>query len=64
MLVVEIDDLYKQRKELRESFMQEQALYSEAVRKARQTQYEQQQEAAKQKEHERKIAREVRKKQK
>ena len=44
--------------------MQEQALYSEAVRKARQTQYEQQQEAAKQKEHERKIAREVRKKQK
>ena len=44
--------------------MQEQALYSDAIRKARQMQYEQQQEAAKQKEYERRIAREVRKKQK
>ena len=59
---VEIDELYKQRKELRESFTQEQAQYTETLRKARQAFYDEQREAAKQKDIERKIAREARKK--
>ena len=59
---VEIDELYKQRKELRESFTQEQAQYTETLRKARQAFYDEQREAAKRKDIERKIAREARKK--
>ena len=60
----EINELYKQRKELRETFAQEQEVYSEAVRKSKQALYRQEREDAQRREEERKTAREARKKQK
>ena len=56
--------MYKQRKELRETFAQEQELYSVAVRKSKQAHYKQERAEAHRREEERKTAREARKKQK
>ena len=58
---IEINELYKQRKELRESFAQEQMQYTETLHKARQAFYEQRK-ADRRKDIERNIAWEARKK--